>query len=109
MTTVIAIIGALAVASIPLMLGWRRTSGEAQMVSAMGLKQPEKRFNPEKWAPPDRHRTDLQSDCAGRVAVGRGRLHRRNPPWVSSHPCSLPRPVACFTSVSWWESVRTFA
>ena len=50
MTTVIAIIGALAVASIPLMLGWRRTSGEAQMVSAMGLKQPEKRFNPEKWA-----------------------------------------------------------
>ncbi len=50
MNTIIAIIGALAVASIPIMIGWRRTSGEAGMARALGLAVPKSGFDPEKFA-----------------------------------------------------------
>ena len=37
MTTLIALIAALALASIPIALGWRRTTDEAGMARAMGI------------------------------------------------------------------------
>jgi hypothetical protein len=48
--TLLAVIGALALASIPLSLGWRRTVGEAGMARALGLAAPERRFDPHKLA-----------------------------------------------------------
>ena len=50
MTTLIAIVGALALASIPLIIGWRRTAGEASMARQMGLALPKRGFDPEKFA-----------------------------------------------------------
>jgi len=47
---ILAIIGALALASIPLALGWRRTADEASMARAMGLNPPKRVFDPEKFA-----------------------------------------------------------
>jgi Flp pilus assembly protein TadB len=47
---ILALIGALALASIPLVLGWRRTAGEASMARAMGLNPPRRGFDPEKFA-----------------------------------------------------------
>jgi len=48
--TVLSLIGALALASIPLVLGWRRTVDEASMARAMGLNLPKRGFDPEKFA-----------------------------------------------------------
>ena len=48
--TLLAIIGALALASIPLTLGWRRTAGEAGMARALGLAPPARQFDPDKFA-----------------------------------------------------------
>lgn len=50
MTILIAIIGALALGSIPLILGWRRTANDAVMARQMGIAQTKKGFDPEKWA-----------------------------------------------------------
>lgn len=50
METLIALLGALSLASIPILIGWRRTAGEAGMARAMGIAQPKKRFEPEKFA-----------------------------------------------------------
>lgn len=48
--TLLAMIGALALATIPLTLGWRRTVGEAQMARVLGVTQPQPRFDAEKLA-----------------------------------------------------------
>lgn len=48
--TLLAILGALALASIPLTLGWRRTAGEAQMARALGVTLPQRRLDPDKIA-----------------------------------------------------------
>jgi hypothetical protein len=50
MTILLSLIGALALASIPIALGWRRTVDEAGMARAMGIAQPQRRFDPEKFA-----------------------------------------------------------
>ena len=50
MTTVIALIGALSLAAVPLVIGWRRTAGEAEMARTLGLGPPRKRFDPDKLA-----------------------------------------------------------
>jgi Flp pilus assembly protein TadB len=50
METILALIAALALASIPILLGWRRTADEASMARAMGIAQPKKAFDPEKFA-----------------------------------------------------------
>lgn len=48
--TLLAMIGALALASIPLTLGWRRTAGEAQMARVLGVTIPKRGFDFEKFA-----------------------------------------------------------
>jgi hypothetical protein len=50
MITLISIIGALALAAIPIAFGWRRTVDVAGMARAMGIAQPKKKFDPEKFA-----------------------------------------------------------
>jgi Flp pilus assembly protein TadB len=50
MTFLLSLIGALALASIPLLLGWRRTYSAAQMARQMGVAPPEKRVDLEKMA-----------------------------------------------------------
>src|SRR5690242_17050853 len=50
MVTLISLIAALALAAIPITIGWRRTVDEASMARAMGITQPRKRFDPEKFA-----------------------------------------------------------
>lgn len=50
MTTILALIGALSLAAIPLTLGWRRTAGEAELMARFGLAARKKRFDPEKFA-----------------------------------------------------------
>lgn len=50
METLLALIASLALASIPILLGWRRTADEAGMARAMGIAQPRKAFDPEKFA-----------------------------------------------------------
>jgi Flp pilus assembly protein TadB len=50
METLIALIAALSLASIPILFGWRRTAGEAGMARALGVAQPQKGFDPEKFA-----------------------------------------------------------
>jgi hypothetical protein len=48
--TLLALISALSLATLPLVLGWRRTAGEASMARAMGLNPPRRHFDPEKFA-----------------------------------------------------------
>ena len=50
MITLISLIAALALAAIPISIGWRRTVDEAGMARAMGIAQPKKNFDPEKFA-----------------------------------------------------------
>ena len=50
MTTLLALIAALSLASIPIAIGWRRTAGEASMAHAMGVDLPQRKFDPEKYA-----------------------------------------------------------
>ena len=50
MVTLISLIAALALAAIPITIGWRRTVDEAGMARAMGIAQPKKRFDPDKFA-----------------------------------------------------------
>ena len=50
MTTLLALIAALSLASIPIAIGWRRTAGEANMAHAMGITLPQRKFDPTKYA-----------------------------------------------------------
>src|SRR5574341_1180877 len=50
MTTLLAFVAALALAAIPLAIGWRRGSGEAGMARALGVAPPSRGFDPEKFA-----------------------------------------------------------
>ena len=50
MTLVFSLMAALSLASIPLVLGWRRTAGEAAMARQLGIAAPQKKFDAEKFA-----------------------------------------------------------
>lgn len=50
MHILLALIAALALSSIPIALGWRRTVGEAGMARSLGLAPRPRRFDPEKFA-----------------------------------------------------------
>ena len=50
MTFVVSLVAALSLASIPIILGWRRTAGEAAMAKQMGIAVPKKKFDPDKFA-----------------------------------------------------------
>jgi Flp pilus assembly protein TadB len=50
MTFVFSLIAALSLASIPLILGWRRTAGEAAMARQLGIAAPRRRFDPDRFA-----------------------------------------------------------
>ncbi len=50
MTTLLAFVAALALAAIPLAIGWRRGAGEAGMARALGVAHPSRGFDPEKFA-----------------------------------------------------------
>lgn len=50
MNTLLAIIGALGLSVIPIVLGWRRTAGEAEMARALGISPARKSFDPERYA-----------------------------------------------------------
>jgi hypothetical protein len=50
MTTLLAFVAALALAAIPLAIGWRRGAGEAGMARALGLGPLHRGFDPEKFA-----------------------------------------------------------
>lgn len=50
MTFFFSLIAALSLASIPLVLGWRRTAGEAAMARQLGIAEPQKKFDAEKFA-----------------------------------------------------------
>jgi len=50
METILSLIAALSLAALPIAIGWRRTTGEAEMARAMGLAEPEKRFDPQRFA-----------------------------------------------------------
>ena len=47
---VIAIVGALALAAIPITIGWRRNVNEAAMAKRLGVTTPKKGFDPDKFA-----------------------------------------------------------
>jgi hypothetical protein len=49
-TIIFSLIAALSLASIPIVLGWRRTAGEAAMNRQMGIGAARKRFDPEQFA-----------------------------------------------------------
>lgn len=50
MITVLSLIAALALASIPLVFGWRRTASEAGMARQLGIARVKTGFQPEKFA-----------------------------------------------------------
>jgi len=50
MDFVLSLIAALSLASIPIILGWRRTAGEAAMARQLGIATPRKKFDPERFA-----------------------------------------------------------
>lgn len=50
MEVVLTLIGALALASVPVGLGWRRMTREAEMARALGLAKPRRRWDPDAWA-----------------------------------------------------------
>lgn len=50
MTTLLSLIGALALSAVPIVLGWRRTYSDAQMARQLGITQQKKRLDPEKFA-----------------------------------------------------------
>lgn len=50
MTFVLALVAALSLAAVPLILGWRRTAGEAAMARQLGIAAPQKRFDPDRIA-----------------------------------------------------------
>ena len=52
MTTIFALIGALALATVPIRLGWHRGWNESQLATVFGLREEKRRFDfdPEAWA-----------------------------------------------------------
>lgn len=50
MTFVFSLMAGLSLASIPLVLGWRRTAGEAAMARQLGIAAPQKKFDAERFA-----------------------------------------------------------
>jgi len=50
MTLVFSLVAALSLASIPLILGWRRTADEAALSRQMRIAKPQKKFDAEKFA-----------------------------------------------------------
>lgn len=50
MTTLLAFVAALALAAIPLTIGWRRGAGEAGMARALGVAPLRRSFDPERFA-----------------------------------------------------------
>ena len=50
MITLFAFVAALALAAIPLAIGWRRGAGEAGMARALGLVPTRRSFDPHKFA-----------------------------------------------------------
>jgi len=50
MTLVLSLVAALSLASIPLILGWRRTASEAAMAKQLGIAASPKKFDSEKFA-----------------------------------------------------------
>ncbi len=50
MTFVFSMIAALSLASIPIILGWRRTADEAAMAKQLGIGTPRKKFDPDRFA-----------------------------------------------------------
>ena len=50
MTFVFSVIAALSLASIPIILGWRRTADEAAMAKQLGIGTPRKKFDPDRFA-----------------------------------------------------------
>ncbi|MEJ2710644.1 MAG: hypothetical protein P8074_23735 [Anaerolineales bacterium] len=50
MSTLLAFVAALALAAIPLAIGWRRGAGEAGMARALGLDPQRRGFDPHKFA-----------------------------------------------------------
>jgi len=50
MTTLLAFVAALALAAIPLTIGWRRGAGQAGMARALGLAGSTRGFDPQKFA-----------------------------------------------------------
>lgn len=50
MNLVFSLIAALSLASIPLILGWRRTAGEAAMARQLDIAPPQKKFDAERFA-----------------------------------------------------------
>ena len=50
MNTILALIAALSLSTIPVLVGWRRTVSEAQIARQMGIANRKKKFEPEKIA-----------------------------------------------------------
>jgi len=50
MTFVLALVAALSLGSIPIILGWRKKVGEAEMARGMGVAVEKKGFDPDKFA-----------------------------------------------------------
>jgi hypothetical protein len=50
MEFILALVAALSLSSIPLVLGWRWTAGEAALAHQLGIAQDTKKFDPEKFA-----------------------------------------------------------
>ena len=50
MGLILALIAALSISTIPLLVGWRRTVTEAQIARSMGIANPKKTIEPEKFA-----------------------------------------------------------
>jgi Flp pilus assembly protein TadB len=50
MNFVFSLIAAISLASIPIILGWRSTAGEAAMAKQLGIAVPRKKFDPDRFA-----------------------------------------------------------
>jgi len=96
MITLISIVGALALAAIPIAFGWRRTVDEAGMARAMGIAQPKKKFDPEKFARQTGTGLAFNQIAYGFLAWVGGGLAGDVPGIFSSNPvCHCWRLVIC--------------
>jgi len=50
MTFIFSLIAALSLSSIPLIIGWRQTAGEADLARQLGISEKGKKFDPDKFA-----------------------------------------------------------
>lgn len=74
METLLAFVGALAAAAIPLALGFRRGAGGAEMARAFGLAAPGRRWDPEAWARRTGTGLDFRRILLGGMIWGAGGL-----------------------------------